>query len=706
MSGASRLFLALAVASSGLVLAGSPARGAEDDGSQVLPGDTLGAITVDVDRDGASELVRVATNPGQSSQLLLEAWAHDGDEWSSIGSSVVARENDEQSARVPLDVGADAFGLLAWSDGESERALIATTGGVADEGRGCCLTISHVAMDGGLLRTFPLSGTFGDAETVSVLDLDADGIDELLVVVPYREDGDAQVRVLRWNGANGFVSETVALPTDASFGLYLSLIGETDGVPGDEVVFGPTEDGRLIRVGAATDGQLVVDVNNASFSGALASSNFSTATAGRMLGATSPGIQLMRWPRGGSMEVVAERAHTAFFGLSMLGDGEEAVIIDSSMGWMTDFRQADVSVYDLDLATVLEVPASASMARLMDLTASQFPALRSISHNVLPHDGALPGGLGDGRHAYFSSGNVIILDSDGVLSVHPTSGLVSRQPVGVAGGDGGWIALAANWVGSRHQAFLYQTGIQTSITMTPLENVILETPPDGVLVPDIRDAVLVEGRDGRQRLVAPDGGFTAVIDGPRGSLVAVASGVSIIYQGEVGDEPLSVDIAPHREREGNQPFDAAILVIGPTGAVSSVSWEAEILREPPELTASAQTEAFALRSTIMGRADDGASIIVDGNAVEPLATGGFQFEVDAPIWPRDVVVVARDPLGTETVQRLEVVGFLDYRGLPWVPMVGVATVAFGLLLFVRIPRQRSVPMVADGDGRLEDIEGD
>ncbi len=705
MSGASRLIIALAVAGSSTLL-GSPVRGAEDDGSQVLPGDTMGAITGDVDGDGVPELVRV-TNPNQSSQVLLEAWAHDGDEWSSIGASVVARLNDAESARVPLDVAADGFGLIAWNDGESERVLIATTGGVADDGRGCCLTISSVGMSGGLLRTFPLSGTFGDAETVSVLDLDDDGIDELLVVGPYRQAKNAQVRVLRWNGANGFASETVDFSIEAAFGIYLALIGETDGIPGDEVVFGPTEDGRLIRLGAAMDGQLVVDATDGSLSGALAASNFGTATAGRMLGATRSGIQVMRWPRGGSMEVVAERAQTALFGLSMLGDGDEAVIIDSSMGWMTDYRAADVFVYDLDLMTVLEVPASASTARLMDLTAPpSFPALRSIPHNVLPHDGPLPGGLGDGRHAYFSSGNVIILESDGDLSVHPTTGLVSTRPVGVAGQDRGWIALAADWVGARNTAALYPGGTHTSITMTPLESVILDTPLDGVLAPDLRDAVLLDGWDGKQQLVALDGGFTAVIDAPPRSLVAVASGVSIIYEGEVGDEPLSVDIAPDREREGTQPFDAAILVISPSGAASSVSWAAEILREPPELTTSAQTDAFALRSTIMGRAADGASITVDGHAVEPAAAGGFRFEVDAPIWPRDVVVVARDPLGTETVQRLEVVGFLDYRGLPWVPIVGVATLTFGIMMFVRIPRQRPVVIVADGDGRLEEIDGD
>jgi hypothetical protein len=227
-----------------------------------------------------------------------------------------------------------------------------------------------------------------------------------------------------------------------------------------------------------------------------------------------------------------------------------------------------------------------------------------------------------------------------------------------------------------------------------------------MLAVDVRDAVLVEGPDGEKHWVAPDGGFAVIIDAPPLSSVVVASGLSITHQAEAGDGPLSVSVAPDREREGNQEFDAGILVITPEGTARSVVSTEQILREPPELTKSARTDVFSLRSRLLGRADEGATITVDGQPVEVSAGGGFHTEVDAPIWPRDIVVVARDPLGTETIRRLEIVGFLDYRGLPWAPLVGVVTVAFGILLFVRIPRQRAVVMVADGDGRLEEIDGD
>jgi hypothetical protein len=97
---------------------------------------------------------------------------------------------------------------------------------------------------------------------------------------------------------------------------------------------------------------------------------------------------------------------------------------------------------------------------------------------------------------------------------------------------------------------------------------------------------------------------------------------------------------------------------------------------------------------------------VDGVPAKLNTNGAFSVEVDAPIWPRDVVVVARDVLGNESVERLQVVGFLDYRGLPWAVIIGVATVAAGGFLFVRTPRRRERPVAAWDDGVLEEVDGD
>ncbi|CAN5135584.1 hypothetical protein BH23CHL9_BH23CHL9_01970 [soil metagenome] len=708
MSGASRLLIALAVAGSSLLLAGRPAsvRAADDDGTQVLTGQTAVAITGDVDGDGVRELVRVMVDPTNASRFVIEALAHDGDQWSSMGTAVVARHNEDQTVRVPIETDSDGFGLLAWNDGDGERILLVTGGRNVTGESGCCLTTFGVRVSDGRLGVVPLSGTFGDADAVAVLDLDGDGVDELLVVEPFRTSGDVQVRVLRWNGSSGFDGEIVPLPDGGEFGLYLSGIGDSDGVPGDEVIFGPTDDGRLFRLGAAADGQITVEETDGGPVAIGSLRYVASATAGRLTGMTGDAIHVLRWPRGSSMEIAASLPVSEQFALSMLGEGEHAVIVDASMGLTSGEPEFGTLVYDLDLEPVLDLPADAATSRFVELTQRDFPALSGVSHNVYPHVGSLPGGLGDGREAYFIPGRIIVLDSAGELTVQPTSGMVNAVPVGVAGPDDGWMALSTQWPGDKAMAYLYPSGSSATITMTPIDNVLTDAPADGLFAPELRGAFAVEGSAGVQRLVAPDGGFTAMVDAPPGSLVVAASGVSISYQGEVEDGPLSVEIAPDREREGNQEFDAAILVITPAGAAASVSWEVEILREPPELTTSAQTDAFALHSTIIGRASDGADITFDGRPVQAAGTGGFRAEVDAPIWPRDVVVVARDPLGNETVRRLEVVGFLDYRGLPWVPIVGVVTVAFGILMFVRTPRHRPAVLLADGDGRLEEIDGD
>ena len=81
--------------------------------------------------------------------------------------------------------------------------------------------------------------------------------------------------------------------------------------------------------------------------------------------------------------------------------------------------------------------------------------------------------------------------------------------------------------------------------------------------------------------------------------------------------------------------------------------------------------------------------------------------MDAPPWPRTVVVVARDPFGGEQRATVEVIGLVDYRGLPWVPIAGAATLVGGAVLFLRTPRHRPLAERPGlDDGRLEDLDGD
>jgi hypothetical protein len=176
----------------------------------------------------------------------------------------------------------------------------------------------------------------------------------------------------------------------------------------------------------------------------------------------------------------------------------------------------------------------------------------------------------------------------------------------------------------------------------------------------------------------------------------------------VVDRPITVPVDPGgRDDDENERMQATMITVSPTGIATATAWEVDVYRQPPEITVTTESGLFSLHSTVRGRATPGTSVTVDGRPVELDANGAFRVEVDAPIWPRDVVVAARDPLGNESAQSLEVIGFVDYRGLPWIPIVGTLTVGAGIVLFVRTPRLRpEARLRPDGDGRLEEIDGD
>lgn len=129
--------------------------------------------------------------------------------------------------------------------------------------------------------------------------------------------------------------------------------------------------------------------------------------------------------------------------------------------------------------------------------------------------------------------------------------------------------------------------------------------------------------------------------------------------------------------------------------------------EVPTVAARA-SGAGLLRATVTGRTLPGSSVRVDGRSVEVSRFGGFRVEVSAPPWPRMVEIEVRDPLGRAALERVEVLGVVDYRSWPWIPIVGTATLALAAILFVRTPTRRSEThdRVAWDGGELEEIDGD
>ena len=68
-----------------------------------------------------------------------------------------------------------------------------------------------------------------------------------------------------------------------------------------------------------------------------------------------------------------------------------------------------------------------------------------------------------------------------------------------------------------------------------------------------------------------------------------------------------------------------------------------------------------------------------------------------------------ETFGGEAATSVQVIGLVDYRGLPWPPILGVLTVAAGIALFVRTPRARQPSRGArpttEGDGVVEELDG-
>ena len=176
---------------------------------------------------------------------------------------------------------------------------------------------------------------------------------------------------------------------------------------------------------------------------------------------------------------------------------------------------------------------------------------------------------------------------------------------------------------------------------------------------------------------------------------------------EIGNGPLTIALDPGVTRGRDGEHDVSMVVIGPGGFARTFGWDLTVLSEPPGVTAATSFDLFDGRASVVGSVGVGTTVTVDGHSVYVTEAGNFGTVVEASIWPHDVTVVARDPLGNEQVRLLEVVGFVDVRALPWIPIMAALTVGAGVLLFLRTPVVRRADGVAmDGDGRLEEIDGD
>jgi hypothetical protein len=70
------------------------------------------------------------------------------------------------------------------------------------------------------------------------------------------------------------------------------------------------------------------------------------------------------------------------------------------------------------------------------------------------------------------------------------------------------------------------------------------------------------------------------------------------------------------------------------------------------------------------------------------------------------VIEVDDSFGNVARATVTGIGWLDYRTLPWVPIVAAIVGMAALVLVLRVPRTSPLPRRADDDAAFEEIEPD
>lgn len=685
---------------------------AADEATVVLPGTTTTAVTADLDGDGEREIIRLVQDD-LTADHAVDAWSQDGLEWSSLGSTPISGAAPEPS---PNPVGGRAIALLAWRDAAGDRVLALSAEIVPDDPNGatCCLTMFEVQLSGeGSLELLLLQRIDSGAQSFQAADFDGDGTDELVLhEYFYGDDPSTQtatVTVLRWADTR---FEPILEETDPRW-MHGFMMTESDGVAGDDVLFGPTADGRLQRLawidGAFADEEAHVDLGGPD-EGWVAG-----VAGGTILLSLADEARAIRWPRGEEAVMGGALSTRSHPNLMLIGEGPDALVVLQDIAAFDRGPTSSLSLYDLDLQPLGEVPVSQASEDFWNIANGRAgSAWNNQPFSLYPYTGPLYGVELDGREAYAANGMLIQSGGQDGYNARPMASLIGTAPIGVAGAGNSWVVLSDTFGGPAGSAYLQWGGMGFGlgkVSITPVAELLRSDTEVPVASFALQDAIELTRDDGVASLLADRDGFEVAVSAASGSRVLLAYDQRL-EQFEVGDGPLAVEISPRPRRQQddeekkNEEFEAMIVVVGPDGRGVTQEWAGTFVREPPTISLTAETDAGALSATLAGHASPGSMVTANGRGIETDARGRFEASIDAPIWPSRVGVTVRDPLGNEATEVIEVVGVVDYRGLPWAGIMVVVTIIVGGVLYVRTPKRRETRVLADGDGRLEELDLD
>jgi hypothetical protein len=640
-----------------------------------------GAQVVDIDRDGIRDLVLLAADP------------HVGLQWWSIRSGALAMAAEVTLFDVPTTFESASFRQVHWQG--RPRLLLLLASSVVNTGQPCCTELFWIDAEGGRLVASPIDGTTPDGmESLVALDIDGDGTDELLAFAGvYAEDQEERaVQLLRFDGDSvAPAGSPITVRADSSW----SQPGDSDGLPGAEIIFGPDASGVLLRLRAGEDGGLrteTADIPEELVS--IGGSWVVGASKGTLLIQTDNELSLVTWPNGGLPSVRSSADGVwAMSGVLQLDEGSTVIPAQSSVG------ASGLTILDINLKEIGRV-AYPVLADNWWTLAERHPGLQQIEP-LYPAWGAM-GPLGSGGIGWMIEGAMVRIVGSGAPEILIEGGLTGVAPVGSIGPDDGWLVLANRAWGFPEFESLTSTAPASmgGLVIAPLAEVV-----DPSIEPAIRlssGAVTIDG----DRAAVGDASISFEVEAPVGSrIVALLNGrVESDQRSEQATTRLTM--TPRGRRADDAEMEALVMVGTPLGRLTVAEWTVEVMREGPRLEVTDETAAPGLASVVRGTTDRGATVEVDGRAVAVARDGTFSVRVDATPWPRDLRVVATSIVGRESVSVLSVVGLFDWRPIPWQVGMAVLTMAVGVALYVTAGRRRPPPQAAlAGDGEWIEFEG-
>jgi hypothetical protein len=661
----------------------------DEPGAAVLTdASTVQAVVADLDGDGVREIVALTTT--EDGSVAVEGWAEALGSWAPIGAPVPVPPEGAQPG--PLR-------LIVRETEDGERVTLARQPLVpgASAGQPCCLHLEDVVVRGAALRLEPVADAVDATDALFALDLDGDGVDELVGTRSLSPLGDISyptaVTIHAWNGDAFLPPFALELPVGSGDTPF--MLGDSDGVPGEELGIIATigrpafhrvafEGGRSMRVEDAHIAPLPVDVSTVP----------SGAGTAIVLLYDDGTLELRSWPANEPIGAPVSRARARFAG-SILGEVEVAGRSFVAL------RQATGA----DALHLRELPALTVPPAAIAPVAPAAPAFTGMP--VLPYVGPLPGGGTDGSEAIIVAGR-LVSGADG--SVARIGLLAGAAPVGLAGSDRRWLVIqhlpaVAPTHPSGGRLDLVQAPPGSGLTVAPLD--IATRPEEGDATVELSTTGGIPGR-ARSLDVGP-GGFGVVVEAPPGSRILVAgldptvvAAVQIVRP----DGRAEVPMVPPVTGIPNPRYRAAMSITTPAGHSYAATWDVRVTTEPPPIEATVTTPIGSGTVIVSGSTAVGSAVSIDGRSVPTDVDGAFEAGVPVPPWPTDVVIKAIGPFGAESREVLSAVGFVDYRSLPWVPIVAAALALVAVLLAVRVPQRSAAPRRADDDAQLEELDAD